>query len=134
MATVVTRTLKRYKDLDLNFTAHPVRKDVTKHVDEMAVINSIKNLLLTNHYERPFRPEIGSNINKLLFENMDSITVSALRREIEQVVKNFEPRASLSLIEVSPEFEDNAFKVNMEFYILNRTEPVVIEFFLTRER
>jgi phage baseplate assembly protein W len=134
MATVVTRTLKRYKDLDLNFTAHPVRKDVTKHVDEMAVINSIKNLLLTNHYEKPFRPEVGSNINKLLFENMDSITVSALRREIEQVIENFEPRVNLSLIEVIPEYEDNAFKVIMEFFIINRTEPVTIEFFLNRER
>lgn len=134
MATVVTKTLKRYKDLDLNFNAHPVKKDINKHIDELAVINSIKNLILTNHYERPFHPEIGSNINKLLFDNMDSITVSALRREIEQVIKNFEPRVNLSLIEVIPEYEDNKFNIIMEFYILNRTEPVTIEFFLNRER
>jgi phage baseplate assembly protein W len=134
MATVVTKTLKRYKDLDLNFNAHPVKKDINKHIDELAIINSVKNLLLTNHYEKPFHPEIGSNINKLMFDNMDTITVSALRREIEQVITNFEPRVNLSLIEVIPEYEDNKFKVNMEFYILNRTEPVTIEFFLNRER
>lgn len=134
MATVVTKTLKRYKDLDLNFNAHPVKKDINKHIDELAVINSIKNLILTNHYERPFHPEIGSNINKLLFDNMDSITVSALRREIEHVIKNFEPRVNLSLIEVIPEYEENKFNIIMEFYILNRTEPVTIEFFLNRER
>ena len=134
MATVVTQTLRRYKDLDLNFNIHPVKKDINKHTDELAVINSVKNLLLTNHYERPFRPEIGSNINKLLFDNMDSITVSALRREIEQVITNFEPRVSMSLIEVTPDYEDNRFRVNMEFFIVNRTEPVTIEFFLNRER
>lgn len=134
MATVVTKTLKRYKDLDLNFNAHPVKKDINKHIDELAIINSVKNLLLTNHYEKPFHPEIGSNINKLMFDNMDTITVSALRREIEQVITNFEPRVSLTRTEVIPEFDDNRFKVNMEFYILNRTEPVTIEFFLNRER
>lgn len=134
MATVVTQTLRRYKDLDLNFNIHPVKKDINKHTDELAVINSVKNLLLTNHYERPFRPEIGSNINKLLFDNIDSITVSALRREIEQVITNFEPRVSMSLIEVTPDYEDNRFRVNMEFFIVNRTEPVTIEFFLNRER
>ena len=134
MATVVTQTLRRYTDLDLNFNIHPVKKDINKHVDELAVINSVKNLLLTNHYERPFQPELGSNINKLLFDNMDSITVSALRREIEQVIQNFEPRVSISLIEVVPEYDDNRFRVNMEFFIVNRTEPVTIEFFLNRER
>jgi phage baseplate assembly protein W len=134
MATVVTKTLKRYKDLDLNFTAHPVKKDVNKHVDEMAVINSIKNLILTNHYERPFHPEIGSNINKLLFENMDAITVSALKREIQQVIQNFEPRANVKDIGVIADFDNNAFNVILEFYIINRTEPVTIEFFLKRER
>ena len=70
MATVVTQTTRKYKDLDLSFTAHPIRKDVNKHIDEMAVINSVKNLLLTSHYEKLFRPEIGSNLSKLLFEQI----------------------------------------------------------------
>jgi phage baseplate assembly protein W len=134
MATVNTNVARQYKDLDLNFTLHPVRKDVSKHVDEMAVINSVKNLILTNHYEKPFQPEIGSNIQKLLFENMDNITASAISREIEQTITNFEPRVKLTSINVSPNFDNNAFSVGMEFYIINRTEPITIQFFLERVR
>jgi phage baseplate assembly protein W len=134
MATVVTQTLKRYKDLDLNFQVHPIKKDINKTLDEMAVIYAVKNLILTNHYERPFHPEIGSNLNKLMFENMDSITVSVMRKEFEQVIKNFEPRVNIKEIEIIPEYDENRFIVKMTFYILSRTEPVTIEFFLNRER
>jgi hypothetical protein len=134
MATVVTQTLKRYKDLDLNFQVHPIKKDINKTLDERAVIYAVKNLILTNHYERPFHPEIGSNLNKLMFENMDSITVSVMRKEFEQVIKNFEPRVNIKEIEIIPEYDENRFIVKMTFYILSRTEPVTIEFFLNRER
>jgi phage baseplate assembly protein W len=134
MATVVTQTLKRYKDLDLNFQVHPIKKDINKTLDERAVIYAVKNLILTNHYERPFHPEIGSNLNKLMFENMDSITVSVMRKEFEQVIKNFEPRVNIKEIEITPEYDENRFSVKMTFYILSRTEPVTIEFFLNRER
>jgi len=134
MATVVTQTLKRYKDLDLNFEVHPIKKDINKTLDERAVIYAVKNLILTNHYERPFHPEIGSNLNKLMFENMDSITVSVMRKEFEQVIKNFEPRVNIKEIEITPEYDENRFSVKMTFYILSRTEPVTIEFFLNRER
>lgn len=134
MATVTTKIARQFSDLDLNFTVHPVKKDVNKNVDEMAVINSIKNLVLTNHYERPFRPDVGSNIRKLLFENMDNITASAIEREIQQVIQNFEPRARVNQVKVSPDFDNNGFKVGMEFYIVNRTEPITINFFLERVR
>lgn len=134
MATVTTTVQKRYSDLDLNFTVHPVRKDINKNVDSIAVINSIKNLVLTNHYEVPFQPEIGSNINKLLFENMDNITASAIEREIAQVIQNFEPRVKISKVNVSPDFDNNSYSVGMEFYIINRTDPITINFFLERTR
>ena len=134
MPTVVTQTIKRYKDLDLNFQAHPVKKDINKHVDEYAVVNSIKNLLLTNHYERLFQPQLGSNVNKFLFDNMDVITTAVLQKEIEQTIINFEPRVSIQEIIVKPEYDNNRFSVQMAFFMLNRTEPVTIEFFLNRER
>ena len=86
MATVTTNIAREYSDIDLNFTIHPVKKDINRHVGDMAVINSIKNLVLTNHYERPFQPDIGSNIRRLLFENMDTITASSIEREIEQTI------------------------------------------------
>jgi phage baseplate assembly protein W len=134
MATVTTKIARTYKDLDLLFNVHPIKKDINKHTAEIAVINSIKNLVLTNHYERLFQPNIGSNVNKLLFENMDVITASALEREIQQVIENYEPRARVYRISVLPDYDNNKFSVDMEFLINNLTEPITITFFLERVR
>jgi phage baseplate assembly protein W len=98
------------------------------------VINSIKNLILTNHYERLFQPNIGSNVRRLLFENMDTITATTLENEIKQTIRNYEPRANISVIAVSPDYDNNGFKVYMEFYVVNRTSPITINFFLERIR
>lgn len=134
MATITTNVARTYKDLDLLFNVHPIKKDVNKHTAEMAVINSIKNLVLTNHYERPFQPEIGSNVSKLLFEQLDFVTAAALEREIIQTIKNFEPRASVYRVKALPDYDNNGFTVDMEFTIINRTEPITITFFLDRVR
>ena len=134
MATVTTNIAREYSDLDLNFTIHPVKKDINRHVGDMAVINSIKNLVLTNHYERPFQPDIGSNIRRLLFENMDTITASSIEREIEQTISNYEPRARVSRINAIADFDKNGFKVEMEFFVINKTDPITIKFFLERIR
>jgi phage baseplate assembly protein W len=134
MATVTTNILTAFSDLDLNFTIHPVKKDINRYTNEIAVINSIKNLILTNHYERPFQPEIGSNVRRMLFENMDTITSTVLENEISQTIKNYEPRANVSRINVSPDYDNNGFKVYMEFYVVNRTSPITINFFLERIR
>ena len=134
MATLNANITKRFIDLDLNFTSHPIKKDVTKVVDEMAVISSIKNLLLTNHYERPFQPDLGSNVRKLLFDNMDQITASALERQITDTLRNFEPRAQITYMNILPDFDNNSYKVSMEFRIINQTEPISIQFFLQRSR
>jgi phage baseplate assembly protein W len=134
MATVISSTSRQYKDLDLNFLIHPVRKDINKHKDEMAVINSIKNLMMTNHYERPFQPDLGSNVRRLLFENLDKITAISMEREIRQVVENYEPRAQIKTLDIIPDVDNNGFSVRMEFYIMNMTDPVTINFFLERVR
>jgi phage baseplate assembly protein W len=134
MATVISSTTRQYKDLDLNFLIHPVRKDINKHKDEMAVINSIKNLMMTNHYERPFQPDLGSNVRRLLFENLDKITAISMEREIRQVVENYEPRAQIKALDILPDVDNNGFSVRMEFYIMNMTDPVTINFFLERVR
>jgi len=134
MATVVTATTRKYKDLDLSFTAHPIKKDVNKHVDEMAVINSVKNLISTSRYERPCQPQLGSGVRALLFENMDSITSSALKREIVQTLENYEPRVIVKSVAVSPDYENNSYSIGMTFLIVNRTDPITINFFLQRDR
>lgn len=134
MAIVTTQIPKRYKDLDLSFTPHPIKKDVNIFVDDTAIINSIKNLLLTNHYERPFNPDLGSNIRKLLFENMDAVTAIMMEREITQTIANFEPRVSVIGTTVVPDYTNNGFNIQLYFNIINRTEPVTINFFLERAR
>jgi phage baseplate assembly protein W len=136
MATITTNidTSRAFKDLDLNFNAHPVRKDVTKHVNEFAIINAIKNLILTNHYERPFRPEVGSNIRRMLFENVDVIIAARLEREIVETIENFEPRVEVSKVTAIPAPDENSYQIELEFFIINRPNPVTITFFLERIR
>ena len=134
MATVRTNISRTFSDLDLNFTKHPVRDDVNILTAERAVINSVKNLILTNHYERPFQPDLGSNIRRLLFENADSITASLLEREIQQTIENFEPRARVKDIRVIAKFDENGFQVELTFFIVNVTAPITINFFLERIR
>ena len=125
---------RQYSDLDLNFTIHPVRKDINRWTDEQAVIHSVRNLLVTNHYERPFQPDLGSNVRRMLFEPLDNITASNLEREIRQTISNFEPRVTITTLQVAPNEQQNAFGVYMEFEIINRTEPITIRFMLQRIR
>ena len=132
MAT--TQISREYIDLDLNFTIHPVKKDINKFKGELAVINSIKNLVLTDHYERLFQPDVGSNVRRLLFESLDNITAASIEREIQQTIANYEPRVRVSKINTIADFDKNGFNVHMEFFIINRTDPISINFFLERIR
>jgi phage baseplate assembly protein W len=134
MANITIEKTRQYSDLDLNFTIHPVKKDINIYKDELAVINALKNLILTNHYERPFQPDLGSNVRKLLFENLDIITAAALEKEIEQTITNFEPRVQILDISVAPNDEKNSYGVTLRFNVINRTEPVTISFLLERIR
>jgi phage baseplate assembly protein W len=128
-------TLKKlYSDIDFTFTRKPVTNDIALSYDEMAVVRSVRNLLLTNNYERPFNPELGSNINTLLFEPISPITAESLRIEIENTIKNYEPRASLKNIVVSVTPDQNAYEVSLEFYIENATLPTTVTLLLERNR
>jgi phage baseplate assembly protein W len=134
MATVNIQSERTFRDLDLNFTIHPVRKDINTHKNEFAIINSIKNLVLTNHYERPFQPDLGSNIRRLLFENVDSVTAAQIEREITETIGNFEPRAQVSKVNAIAAPDENGFNVRLEFFIINNSAPITINFFLERIR
>ena len=108
-----------YKDLNLNFSANPVTQDVTTVTDVNAVKRSVRNLLLTNHYDRPFHPEIGSNVQSLLFENFGPITGNQLSRQIEDMIANFEPRARVENVECVPLMDRNKYNVIVYFYVEN---------------
>lgn len=134
----VTRT-QDYKDLDLDFIAHPTTKDVVKKVGIEAIKRSVRNLVLTNYYDRPFRPFIGSNAQKILFDNINPMTANFLKDAIIETINNFEPRVQLVndenrgvYVQVDP--DNNGYVAKINFIILNRGEPVTINLFLERIR
>ena len=134
MATTNIDSTRNFRDLDLNFAIHPITKDVNIYKAEYAVINSVKNLILTNHFEKPFQPEIGSNIRRLLFENVDSIMAAQIEREIEETINNFEPRVQISSVIAIHAPEENGYKIRLEFFVINNPDPITINFFLERIR
>ena len=134
MATVKIESDRIFRDLDLNFTIHPVKLDVNTYKDEFAIINSVKNLILTNYYERLFQPEIGSGLRGLLFEPIDSLVAASIEREIVEAINNFEPRARVSSVAAVPSPDENRYNVRLEFFIINDPNPITINFFLERIR
>ena len=128
-------TLKNiYSDLDLTFNRVPVTGDIALSYDEQSVIRSVRNLLLTNTYDRLFQPQIGSNVTKLLFENIDPLTSSLLQNEIINTITNFEPRVSISSVIVETNIDQNAYNVSLTFFIGNNSSPTAVNLLLQRSR
>lgn len=125
---------KIYSDLDLRFNPQPGTKDVSLSYDDQAVIRSIKNLLLTNEYERLWSPTIGSRVTHLLFEPLTPLVASSLEEEIKRVIINWEPRAQIQSIEVKPNVDQNYYVVSLYLYISNQTTPSGIQLILKRTR
>ena len=128
------RTTRIYKDLDLDFGRNVVTNDVNKLTDVEAVKRSVRNLINTNHFERPFHPEIGGNIRALLFENMTPLTALNLQRKIEEVLNNFEPRAKITQILADPDIDRNGYRLEIKFYVIGIQNPITVETFLERLR
>jgi phage baseplate assembly protein W len=128
------KSTRTYVDLDLDFTRHPVTNDVVKITDVEAVKRSVKNLINTQFYERPFHPELGCGVRDMLFENYTPMTGIFMRRKIEEVLRNYEPRASLTSIQVNEQMDRNAIDVVVNFYVLNLPNPVSVTTTLQRIR
>ena len=131
MAQTLTKV---YSDIDFTFTRTPGRNDVALSYDEMAVVRSVRNLLLTKNYEKPFQPHIGSRINQLLFEPISPITAASLQSEIEQVINNYEPRAKIDIVTVVENTDNNAYSVGIQFFVGNNVQPTAINLILERTR
>lgn len=125
---------KFYSDLDLRFQPQPGKKDVSFSYDEQAVIRSVKNLLLTKPFERPFQPTLGSEMDRLLFEPITPLTASLLEDEIVRTINNYEPRAVIANLSVNAYPDQNAYQVTMYFYIGNNTTPTGVNIVLKRAR
>ena len=133
-STSKDRVNRIYSDLDLDFTRNPVTSDIVKLQDVDAVKRSVKNLIQTNHYERPFHPEIGSDIRGLLFENMTPLTALNLERKVIEVLTNFEPRAKIVNVIAQPQEDANRYHIQISFYVIGISTPIVVETYLQRLR
>jgi phage baseplate assembly protein W len=127
----ISRNVRQWRDLDLFFGKKQGSADISKITDVEAVKRSVRNLILTNFYEKPFHPEIGSGVRDMLFENMSPITSVVLAKKIEDVVENFEPRARLVGVRALPNLDRNEYEVTIEFFVVNApTELVDMTVFL----
>ena len=128
------RSSRIYKDLNLDFQKNTATKDIQKITDIEAVKRSVRNLINLNHYEKPFHPEIGSNLRAMLFKNMTPQMNVTISRHIEMLISNYEPRARLVTVRTLPQFDRNAYAVTINFQVVNQPEPVVVETLLERLR
>lgn len=130
----MARNTRTFTDLDLNFLAHPVTKDVTTKTDEQAIKASIRNLVLTSNYEKPFHPEIGSPIKSLLFEPATPLLPILIQKAIHQTIDNHEPRVRLLDVKADLSPDTNSIYVTIEFVIVNTSVPLIVDLILTRTR
>ena len=121
----IARNVRQYTDLDLFFGKKSSNSDVQEITDVKAVKRSIRNLVLLNHYEKPFHPEIASGVRDMLFELMTPVTATILARKIEDVINNFEPRARLISVNALPNLDRNEYEVSIEFYVVNQPKELV---------
>jgi len=126
--------IKKWSDFDLDFSAHPNTGDLSMKKDEDAIVRSVRHLLLTNYYEKPFHPEIGSNLVRQLFEPMTIQTTLNIKQSIIDAINNYEPRVQINEINVQPRENENGYVIFLRFFIINEEVERVTQFFLERTR
>lgn len=132
MAT--TKNVKRFTDLDLSFRVNPFTKDLYLKTDEEAVKTALKHLIQTRNFERPFHPEIGTQIHSLMFENFSSAVKIAMQRTIQESIEKFEPRVRLIDVDIQESDDKNDLVVNILFTLKNTDTPITITTLLSRVR
>lgn len=125
---------KIYSDIDFTFTKKPVVGDVSLSYDAQAVIRSIRNLLQTTHYDRPFNPDLGNQLEAVLFENVSPSMATYVQSQVSDIIKNYEPRARLQSVNVSVDEGKNAYYVTITFFIENATMATTATILLERTR
>jgi|TARA_B110000977_G_scaffold69625_1_gene94581 phage baseplate assembly protein W len=137
VATVYTPRTKKinlYQDFKKDLEKSPISNDLTVWKDEDSVKESIKNLILTNRGERLMQPNLGGDIEAMLFENITPATIIVIKNQITNTIELHEPRAELIEVIVSSNIDDNTVKVSIQFYITNVQQPITLDVFLERTR
>ena len=138
MAVIYTKGLsthtRGWSDLDLDFTKHPVTKDIVRKTNVEAVKRAVVNLIRTNRYERPFHPEIDGGVTRHLFELSTPYLKHDIQSAIKTCLKNFEPRVNVDNVRVTGDLDKNGFNVSIFFTVINSPEPIEVSLFLERIR
>ena len=134
MAQLIPLNNKVFVDLDLDFDIHPNTKQLSLIYGEDAVVRSLKHLVFTNFYERPFHPEVGCNVRAMLFEPIMESTANNIKQAIRETIDNYEPRVSVSDLRVIAQPDRNRYEASIEFYVINQTTARRLQFFLERVR
>jgi len=128
-------TFQTFKDLSVTFKKHPVTDDLVQVKDKAAIVQAIQGILLTRKGERPFQPELGCDVQNMLFEPLDYASAGTIKQEIREAINRYERRVSVTLIECEPDFDNNGYNVEVEYTIVGRDDiPVAVEFILERTR
>jgi len=131
----VERVSRSFKDLSMSFKANPLNDDLITLKNEAAIARSLRNIIFTSPGEKFFNPDFGSNISKVLFENIDEISAIQIKEEIELSIKNFEPRVRLTEVEINPNYDNNQFDVTINYRITGiDVPPQQLEFVLLPTR
>ena len=118
------RVSQGFKDISATFQINPLNNDLIAIRNANAISRSIRNLVFTVPGEKPFQPDIGSNVSRLLFETLDELTANSIKSEIENTIESYEPRVELNDVVVEPNYDENAFDVVIKYYIIGLDVPV----------
>ena len=130
----VERLSRGFKDLSMSFQVNPLNNDLISITNETAIARSVRNLIFTLPGERFFNQNLGSRVSKVLFENMDEISASVIKDEIENTIRNYEPRVDLQNVGVDDDQDNNRLVVDIYFYVVGVQGPQVVTTFLQRLR
>mgnify|MGYP001331877773 CR=1 FL=1 len=119
----IERVSRGFKDLSMTFQANPLNSDLIGLKNENAIARSIRNIVMTKPGEKFFNENFGSQVSGLLFENVDDITASVIVDEITESINNYEPRVSLTSVEVNPDFDNNSFDAIVTYNIIGADSP-----------
>lgn len=128
------RKLTVYSDFRKDLLKNPLTNDIVSRLNEDAVKEALKNLILTNKGERLFQPYLGSDVQKSLFDNMTPATVKMIEENVRATINNFEPRVTVINVEVVADPDNYKVQINISFYVRNVQEPVTVSIFLERVR
>ena len=123
-----------FSDLDADLTQNPVTNDVSKIYDDNAIRRSLKSLILCNHYDHPFHPEIYSPINELLFQNFTLDVSNILQRLLTDLINTYEPRVHIDNIEITQAEEQHSLNAVITYRTMNNPNPITYTVLLQRLR